>query len=78
MKVKHFLETYENRLKCQLEGLINPPKEIKEFTKECVGKLKTLNLEDELRLESNTQSTDWFLVKTGEKILSRKKSQSNS
>jgi hypothetical protein len=54
LDVKHFLNIYTIRKKMQDEGITNPSKKIKEFTKNFVEKLSKMQMDEEIILENNS------------------------
>ncbi len=54
LDVKHYLEIYSTRKKMQEEGITNPSKQIKKFTKDFVEKLESLPIDGEILLQDNS------------------------
>jgi hypothetical protein len=54
LNVEHFLNIYSIRKNMQDEGITNPSKKIKEFTKDFVEKLSAMPLDEEIIIEGNS------------------------
>lgn len=54
LNVEHFLNIYTIRKEMQDEGITNPSKKIKEFTKNFVEKLSKMPMDEEIIIEDNS------------------------
>lgn len=54
LDVKHYLDIYTMRKEMQEDGITNPSKEIKKFTKDFVEKLQNMPLNDEIILKDSS------------------------
>ena len=54
LDVKHYLNIYGTRKQMQNEGITNPSREIKMFTKEFVEKLSSMPIDEEIKLGNYT------------------------
>lgn len=54
LDVKHYLDIYTMRKEMQEEGITNPSKEIKKFTKDFVEKLQNMPSNDEIILKDSS------------------------
>ncbi|OGS69881.1 MAG: hypothetical protein A3G95_05745 [Flavobacteria bacterium RIFCSPLOWO2_12_FULL_31_7] len=54
LDVKHYLDIYSIRKEMQEEGITNPSEQIKNFTKDFVEKLQSLQLDEEVILKDSS------------------------